>query len=258
MAYRLLELDENLKPVGELPNVRSISIQRDASGDETLIESASIEFDTDEYGWDGGWYRIDYTDDSRIMLGVFYFELTSQTYDHGTITVSADGYSVLKPAQDNYVLTGSFVAAGSSVGDAVKELLSDCLNVDIQGIALLNKTVVFDGDTSKLKAAWAVLDAAGWCMQLTGDGIIEVKPYPTDIYVIDADAYSEIEPSISFHDDVSYSRKYTEEVYPFDLVRISIPQHGIDGTYRVKSQDIDAGAALKISETIGELDRGGR
>ena len=256
MAYHLLELDENLKPIGELANVRSISIQRDASGDETLIESASIEFDTDEYGWEGGWYRIDYTDDSRIMLGVFYFELTSQTYNHDVITVKADGYSVLKPAQDNYVITGNFAAAGSSVGDTVRELLSDCINVDIQGMALLSKTVVYDDDTSKLKAAWAVLDAAKWCMQLSGDGVIEVKPYPTDIYVIDADAYSEIEPSISFDDDVTYSRKYTEEVYPFDLVRISIPKHGIDGTYRVLSQDIDTGAALKISETIGTLDRG--
>lgn len=259
MPYVVYTLDDNLNPSGELANVRSVSVEYDATDDTSLVASASLSLDTDTLGWSGGWCRVDYIDDARYKLGVFRFTLTKQTYNHDVFTVEADGYSVLKPAQEQTLLTGSYAYAGVNVGEYVAGLLNVCPTpVTYTDMQVLTETVVFDSGISRLEAAWKVLDKAKWCIQLDGDGTIELKPIPSTVsFTIDANSLGNIEPSIDIDDDdISYSRRFISDVRPFDLVEINIPRRGISGTYNIKSQSIDCDIAPKVSETIGTLKRG--
>lgn len=256
-SYHVYRLDDDLNPLDELKNVRSISINRDATGEDTLIETASIEFDAVSFDWSGGWYRIDYTGDERVMLGCFRFDITSKTFNHSIATIQADGYSVLKPAEETMLENGSYARAGVNIGEYVASLLDVCpSSIEVFDTQLLKETIVFDSDTSRLEAAWKVLDASDWCIQLTGDGKIQIKPLPS-YYALELNTsmFGEIEPEISVDDQIGYTRKYNNAARVFDLVKVSIPRYGLDGIYRVLTQDIDAETSLKIQETIGTLDR---
>ena len=87
------ELDGQLRPVAILRGVRSLTVERSVSSDSSLVQSATIEVDSES--WAGGWVAIEASDPAVGDLGAFLFEVSSSKLADGMRTVSADGRSVL-------------------------------------------------------------------------------------------------------------------------------------------------------------------
>lgn len=249
------KLDDALNPVGTLANVRSVKIERNATDTVPLIESATVEFDVDD-AFQPGWYRIERVEDSRSLRGCFRLELDSTKVDYGVTTATAKGYSVLKPAAEEYLPNGSYVLAGTDGAAFAKTMLDACPGrVSVSGIAAVSSSIVFGDETSKLEAAWNVLDALGWCMRIDGSGGVSIEPLPsTPALTITAEDAKTI-PGLSVGEKISYTREYSEQVRPFDLIEISMPRYGIDGVYRCLSQSETAGGSDTVAESIGTLER---
>lgn len=259
MSFHLIRLDDNLRPVGEVPRLASLDVSRDATDDVPLLESCSVEVDADTVTDLTGWHRIEWRDGSLSLLGTFRLELASTTWEQGHATAKLDGHSVLKPADEATMPTGSFARAGIDGAAYVAGLLACCPGrVVTHGTAQVPTNVVFDDGASNLEAAWAVLDAMGWRIRLEGDGTVHLEPLPTEV-ALDISQYSAhgVQDGIDVDgDEVSYTREYLGTVYPGDLVRLSVPQAGIDVTRRVTSQDLGCGEGCTVDETLAEWERG--
>ena len=251
MSYRLTRLDSALNPVGEVARLVSADVSRDITGASPLIESATFEIDG---GLEPGWHRLEWRDASLHLLGVFRVEADSATWEKGHQTVKAKGYSILKPAEESTLESGACARAGIDGAAYVRQLLSVCPGrVVAHGGAALSRNVVFDSGSTRLKAAWDVLDAMGWRLRIDGDGTVNVEPLP-DALALDLSDLR-LQDGIGLGEELDYSREFVGDVFPGDLVRLSVPQAGIDATLRVLTQDIACGNGCEVSETIGEWGR---
>lgn len=257
MECRVYTLGDAMQAVSEVGRVASCSIERSATDDVCLLESASIELDGFDASWDGGWHRIEAVDGGRGALGCFRFEVKSRTYSHGRVTAQADGYSLLKPADEAEVAAGFSAKAGDSVASIARSLLSACpCGVDVPYTTTVPKDVVFDSGCTRLDALWQVLDAVGWCVQLV-DGVAVVSPLPDEPALsLDATTPHVMRDGYEAGEELTYERELDGDVRPFDMVAVELPQVGMSGRYRVLSQSIDIGSGVTVSETVGDLDRG--
>lgn len=253
MRYAVWELDDHLRPVGELKRVRSASVKRDATGDAATLESAEVEFDADSVTWTGGWYRIDAYGDTHEMLGVFDLQPSSATVQRGHATVKASGSGVLSVADAVAVPTGKAVFQGEDGPRAVAGLLSMCPGgVEVHGTAPMQTSVVFGDKTSALGAAWQVLDALGWRLRVDGGGCVHVEQMPTETaFRVDSEHLSGIQDGLDVDSDgIGYTRAYMSDVYPLDVVEVELPGVGVSGKWRVASQSISLGTSLEVQETL--------
>lgn len=91
-------------------------------------------------------------------------------------------YSVLKPADDVYLLRGWYAPAGANGGDVIRDLLSVTpapIRVADDSTQLKTSIIAEDAETH-LTMAEKVLDAIGWRIRLDGDGTINVEPKPLE------------------------------------------------------------------------------
>ena len=250
-------------------------------------------------------------------------ESVTGSRDKSYITLNVDGLSVLQPASERHLLAGTYVPKGANGANQAAKYLRKCIPapVVVEGSFTLDDNVVLDADSSYIKAAWTLLDAASWCMQIDGDGTVHIKEKPVDpILSLDQANASILKPSTTFkrsidsipnlyiavdgdeiaeaiNDDpdsslstitrgrvidkidrspvkvngetlhnyaerkleeestivktYGYTREWWPDVYPFSMVRGSIPQRGIDANMRVMSQSFQFGKGLAITETAG-------
>ena len=256
MTCQFLILDETLAVEGELSRVASASVSRSATDDVPLLESASIEYDAHDAGWDGGWLRI--VADGNA-LGTFRFSPTTRKVTGDRVTVTAEGYSVLKPAEENDAGVGAALVAGSDVAAFARKMLSPCPGtIDCEGTTACPSTVVFDDGASRLSALWAVLDACGWGMRLDGYGCVHVGPLPTEPALrLDSTTSHVVRDGYEAGESLSYTREADgDAVRPMDAVAVELPRAAMSGTYRVLSQELTIGAGVTVAETVGELERG--
>ena len=75
----------------------------------------------------------------------------------------------------------------------------------------------------------------------------------TDSESIEAYAQRMLAEAQSVRREVSYDRRYVPEVFPSDVVRMSYPEQGIEGLFRVESQSITLGYAGRTAETLKEV-----
>lgn len=251
-TVRVYRLDESMRPSDELHRVRSCSIERSNTDDVPLLESASIEFDADTF--EPGWYRIDRLGDSHTMLGCFRFEESSRKSSNGYTTITADGYSVLKPADELELNAGAYALGGTDAPSCAASFLSVCpSSVEVDGRAALPRTIVFEGGTTALGAAWQVLDAVGWHMRIDGDGSVRIEPLPDEpaLSVTDADARGLVDGISTQGVKMSYTRVDDGDyLRPGDIVTARIPRASIDAKGRICSQSLDVGASLSIDEEV--------
>lgn len=259
MTFHLVKLDSKLNPTEEVPRLVSVDVSRDVTDDVPLLESCSVEVDCDTVTDLAGWARIEWRDGSLYQLGTFRLELSSTTWEQGHATAKLKGYSVLKPADEVTLTAGSFARAGIDGVAYVRELLSVCPSrIVAQGSAQVPQNVVHDDDATYLEAAWDVLDAMGWRIRLDGDGTINLEPLPTEP-ALEISQYSAhgVQDGIDIDgEEVSYTREFLGTVFPGDIVRLSVPQAGIDVTKRVTSQDLECGEGCTVEETLDEWERG--
>lgn len=250
-VHRVYRLDERLTVVAELGQVSSISVTRDGSDESSLLSSCKVEVHQQTPEWVPGWFRIDRMDARRDMLGVFWLEAKSSKQEAGRVTLTLEGQSVLKSADEATLPNGSYIRYGTDGVAYARDLLRVCPGrVSVAGSEVVPSTIVFDDDTSNLRAAWQVLDAIGWRVRLEGNGdkVLEPLPMLPSLTVGKEDTV----PGISLGDSVSYERAFDWGVNPLDLIRVNVPNNGIDLTWRVSSQSYSPGQTMKdtLKETV--------
>ena len=240
-------IDENKR----LTNVISATVERDATDETSLLESAIVKLDTSSFT--AGWYAMDAIENStRTRLGVFYFSLkTMEQESDGSFVYELNGVSVLYNASVARVKSGYSVQKGDSGTATITALLSTCtapLEITPFQVA---KTQVFNGKVTCLGACWSVLRNAGMCMQIGDDGTIKVKPIPATVEkTITADSGG-LMGAISMSDDeIGYT--CTLSGRPYDVVEMNLPKWGIDTTLHIASQSIDLENTLSVEETVKE------
>lgn len=172
----------------QVDNVDSVSVSRTADGN--MLESGGLDvtgsFETD-------YYRIVMTAEQggeaeRVDVATLLFEVEKEEIDYGVATYSVDGHSVLYPADVTAIVTGEYAPAGVDGVQYAKNLLEGAINapVETEGGFTLTDHVVHELGSSVLEAVWAVLDAGGYIMQIDGQGVVHIRPKPTEpAFVLD-------------------------------------------------------------------------
>ena len=170
---------------GAVAPVREVSVSRDCTDDVPLIETGSMTLDS-RAPFETAWCRVymvaEQGGKESVAIATLLFDRASSRFDHGTWSTAMRGRSVLQPAADRKMPMSAFVAAGADGAREAGRLLSECTPapVLVEGSFTLVDDLVFDIGGSYLQAVWKLLDAAGWCMQIDGDGIIHIVPMPSE------------------------------------------------------------------------------
>ena len=169
---------------GIVEGVREVSISRDCTDSVPLLETGTMTLDADSFEWE--WCRIYMVANQvapvKVAIATMLFERQSSHFEKGARTLNARGRSVLQPVADRSMTRGSYAPAGTNGANFVANLLRECTPapVNVDGSFTLVDDVVFDLGCSYLDAVWAVLNAANWCMQIDGDGTINIRKMPTE------------------------------------------------------------------------------
>ena len=165
----------------DLIPVDSLSINRNCTDDVPLLVSATLTMSGE---LSTGWYEVVLiaNDTEKVPLGCFLFEVVKRDLDYNSVVVEAKGSSVLRPANSTKIQIGEYAAVGSDGAEVAAQFLkrSVLAPVKVDGGFTVDRNVVFGVGMSCLEAAWLLLDAGGFCMQINGDGEIHIKPKPTE------------------------------------------------------------------------------
>lgn len=234
-----------------LTNVISATIERDATDETSLLESAVVKLDTSEFS--KGWYAVDaLTNGVRNRLGIFYFKLkTMEQESDGSFVYELEGTSVLYNASVKRVKGGYSVVKGNSGTATITSLLADCgAPLEITPFQV-QKTQVFNGNVTKLGACWSVLRNSDMCIQIDDEGTINVIPTPTTVTKTITLDGGELTGAVQVSDDeVGYDCVLNGR--PYDVVYLNLPKFGIDTTLHIASQSIKLENSLIAEETVKE------
>ena len=206
-SWRVFKVNRQTWADGEmLMKVDSANASRTADG--KLLESGSLELSGE---FQSDYYRIVMTAEqggeiARVEVATLLFEVAGGTVDYGTTVSKVDGYSVLFPASVKAVTTGEYAPAGANGAVYVRNLLQDAINapVVVEGSFTLNDHIVHELGCTVLDAAWSVLDAGGFVIQIDGHGTVHVMPKPTEpSLVLDSSTAGLLSNGIDFSSDVS-------------------------------------------------------
>lgn len=165
-----------------IADVDSVSVTKTADG--SLLESGSMEVSGNI---EPAYYRIAMTADqggelSRVDIATLLCISNGGEYDYGTRSHSASGFSVLYPASVTAMTSGSYAPAGVNGAQYAADILSAAINapVEVEGSFTLNNPIVHELGSPVLDAAWAVLEAGNYVIQIDGRGVVHIRPKPTD------------------------------------------------------------------------------
>ena len=184
-SFRLREMDvEAWQPGAEVPGVVEANVSRDFDG--SILESggvtvhAPLDFEPREF-----WGRLELLAEQggaieRWPVATLLMVPNEVQIAKGRKIVPYDCSSVLKAAADTVLPVGYCVAPGADGAEAVAAILSEALPCPVraEGSFRLSEGLVLSRGTSRLEAAWRLVDAAGWCMQIDGEGAVTVRPKP--------------------------------------------------------------------------------
>lgn len=327
LSWRVFRVNTDTWADGSiLTRVNSASVSRDVSDTPTTVERGSMSVDmavADSF--EEGYYRIVMTADQggsteRVDVATLLFTSTSSTANRGVSEAQVSGRSVLYPASVTRLAIGSYAPKGVDGAAFCKELLDSCVNAPVtnEGSFTLDDHVVFDIGASTLDCVWMVLNAGNHVLQIGGDGVIHIRPKPTNPSLVldiaharllqpevvhDLD-YSEVpnryiavsgemsamavnndpesitstvrrgwtsdivdqspvrtdgetlaayaarrlEEESMVNDARSYTREWWPDVLPFSLVHGSLSSVGVEGDFRVVSQQLTCGRGIVVEE----------
>lgn len=208
--WRVFRVDpETWADAGLVARLDGASVERTRSG---MLESATLAFTREVgEGFSPGYHRIAlYAEQDgasvREDVATLYCTSASGEVDYGRDAVAVTGRSVLFPASVRRLLAGTYAPKGCDGAAYAADLLRECVHapVEVDGSFRLGRHVVFDLGDSHLDAAWAVLDAGRFCMQVTGSGTVRVMPLPAEPdLVLGADGLRMLMPGASHALDYS-------------------------------------------------------
>ena len=206
-SWRVFRVNRNTWADAEqITNVDSASITRTADG--SLLEAGSFEVTGD---FTPDYYRIVMTavqggDIERVDVATMLFDVSGGEFDYGRQVQDLEGYSVLYPASKTTLIGGEYAPAGVDGAWYAGQLLEDAINapVEVEGSFVLNDHVVHEVGSSVLDAAWAVLDAGNYVIQIDGRGVVHIRPRPTEpSLVLDTTNMRLLTNGISYTTDIS-------------------------------------------------------
>lgn len=186
--------------MNELAGVLSFSVKRGCTEKVPLLETGSVTVDGDIAS---GYYRLSAITSQGVVerhdVATVLIDDANPTYGRA-VTNSAACYSTLKPADDMRVVVGTYAPKGSDGAQEAARLLRRCTPAPIRVVGgfVLSSNVVFPTNTTYLAAAWSLLDAGNFCMQISGDGSVAIMPRPTrPSLVLDRDTAGLLMPEVS-------------------------------------------------------------
>ena len=206
-SWRIFKVNrETWADAEQITNVDSVGITRTADG--KLLESGSMDITGD---FETDYYRIVMTaeqggDVERVDVATLLFDVSSGEFNRNTTNQKADGYSVLYPASKTAVLMGEYAPAGVDGAKYAGDLLKSAINapVSVEGSFTLNDHIVHEIGSNILDAAWAVLNAGNFVIQIDGRGVVHILPQPTEpSLTIDNNAIKLLQNGISYDRDIS-------------------------------------------------------
>ncbi len=234
-----------------LTNIVSAQIERDATDETSLLESATVKLDTSTF--EKGWYALDaLVNDARNRLGVFYFTLENvEQKSDGSLLYQLGGVSTLYNASTERVKGGWSVVQGNSGAKVMSELLGCCVApLEVESFQV-QKTQVFNGNVTKLGACWSVLRNAGMCLQIQNDGTIKVMEIPTAPIKTMSMSEGNLASTITVADG-ALSYECWLDGKPYDAVYANFPKFGVDSVLNIASQSIKLEDSLIVEEKIKE------
>ncbi len=151
-----------------------------------LLQSGTMSATVDG-GFEAGYYRIVMAAEQagaveREEIATLLCSSAGGEVDHGVDTIDIEGRSVLYSASVRKLLAGAYAPKGADGAQYAASLLRECVAapVEVVGSFALGSHIVFDLGTSCLDAAWAVLKAGNYTMQVNGHGTVRVMPMPTE------------------------------------------------------------------------------
>lgn len=191
-------------------NVDSMQVERDGTGEAPMLESgrAAITVPAGE-SFAPGYYRFTMRAEQNVIedvdIATLYCHSAGGTTNYGVTDLDIEGESVLKPAADRLLTSGSYAPRGADGARFAADLLGECLHapIDVGASFALAQHVVFDIGDSYLEAVWSLLKAGGCIMQIDGDGTVSIVKRPTEpSLVLDSSTASmlmpEIQPSVDY------------------------------------------------------------
>lgn len=188
-SWRVFRVNpETWADASELDGVTDISIERGIEDSPKVLERGSMSVDlVPGTTVDEGYYRFVMLasqgyDTERVEVATLLFTATGGTVNRGVDAVTCNGRSVLWPASKVSVEPGAYAPAGVDGVGYAAQLLSDAINAPIvtEGSFVIDEHVVFDNGSSVLDAVWAILDAGGFYMSISGDGTVKIEAMPTE------------------------------------------------------------------------------
>lgn len=166
-----------------MTGIQSINVKTDCTDSVPLLETGSLTLsDPGDFSW--AWLRIylvaEQVGYERHPIATLLFERSKSHWERHSTTLTIEGRSVLQPAADRVMERGGFAVAGEDGAARAGRLISECTPapVNVEGYFFLSSDIVFDLGISHLEAAWKLLEAADWCIQIDGDGTINIREKP--------------------------------------------------------------------------------
>ena len=259
-SWRVSRIDPaTWEPCGELACVDSIEIERDATAEAPMLETATVKTSmaaTDAFV--PGWHRV-YMEavqgvySASAAIATVWLDTDSSTHEKGRRLDELKGASVLKQASEAYIGDGNYAPNGVDAADWAVRTLAACIDAPVSaaGSAMLKTNVVFDLGATVLDAVWAVLREVGWIIAIDGRGEVTVQPMPTEpALALDREGSRILMPSVSVKGEtVAYKREWLPDVPVFSIVRGTLPANGLDGDYRVTAQRLTCGRGIVVEES---------
>ena len=197
-GWRVRRIDEaTWLPADVVDGVESVSIRRSTGKDAPLLESASL----DVTGLlDEGYYRVEMADGGIwTSVATMLFSPENPEYSKRAWGGGNSGRSVLAPASEKRFEPGSYAPRGADGAEWIAARLAECIVAPVETIGTfsLSEHAVFDIGASYLDGIWKVLDAVGWCMQVSGEGVVTVREIPAEPKMTVSESSGILMPGIS-------------------------------------------------------------
>ena len=262
--WRVDRIDpETWEPCGTLEGVEEADVEHDGTDDAPLLEAASMTVTCAALeSFAPGWHRIvmdatQGTSSASVDVSTVWLDAESGEYDKGYRRDRLEGRSTLFQAAEVEIGDGQYAPKGADGPEFAATLLRGCIDapVNVEGSFRLADHIVFDLGASVLEAAWAVLRAGRFCMQVDGRGEVHILKEPTvPSLEIDKAGSCIVLPRVSYgNGGTTYTREWAPGVYPFSIVRCAVPERGLDGDYRVLSQRLTCAKGVTVQETVEEV-----
>lgn len=209
--WRVVEVDPaTWEAGGSIVDATAASLSRDATG--RLLETGSLTVDMEPTDSPTEmWARVEAlvtqgAEMERVPVCTMLYAPGRGTVRYGRMSVPFDGRSALAPAEDVCMQVGGYVPAGADGAAAAARIIGQCTPAPItaDGQFALAEAVVFAEGTTCLEAAWMLVDAAGWCIQVDGRGEISIRPKPKEpALVLDRARAQMIAPTVESDDGLS-------------------------------------------------------